>query len=226
VGKALAQILYSHDAKVYVAARSEEKTTKAINEIKSNCPQSKGELVFLHLDLGDLTTIKKSADEFLSKENRLDVLWNNAGVMAPPAGSKSAQGYELQIGTNNIAPFLFTKLLTPLLIKTAKTAPKGSVRVVWVSSIIAELLSPKNGIEMDNLDYKTDKQVLHKYGVSKAGNWYHATEFAKLYRADGITSVVSLITSHKCIRMADDVSRHSIPAISEQIYSAIFRAGK
>jgi retinol dehydrogenase 12 len=140
-------------------------------------------------------------------------LWNNAGVMVPPAGSKTADGYELQLGTNNVAPFLFTKLLTSLLVKTAKSAPKGSVRVVWVSSSAAEFLSPKNGIEMDNLDYKKDKADWHKYGVSKAGNWYHATEFAKLHKADGITSVVSLIACYECIQMADDVSRNSIPAI-------------
>lgn len=172
--------------------RSEEKAIKAIDDIKSKCPSSKGELVFLHLDLGDLTTIKKSAQEFLSKESKLDVLWNNAGVMVPPAGSKTAQGYELQLGTNNVAPFLFTKLLTPILIETAKTAPKGSVRVIWVSSSAAEAISPKNGIDMDNLDYKKDKPNWHKYGVSKAGNWYHATEFAKRYKADGIISVVSI----------------------------------
>jgi len=206
--------------------RNEEKATKAIIDIKSKCPQSKGELVFLHLDLGDLTTIKKSAEEFLSKEDKLDILWNNAGVMAPPAGSKTAQGYELQIGTNNVAPFLFTKLLTPLLVKTAKSAPKGGVRVVWVSSIAAELASPKNGIEMDNLDYKKDKSDMHKYGVSKAGNWYHATEFAKLHKADGITSVVSLTACHEYIQIADDAARRSILAISEQNCCAIFRACK
>jgi NAD(P)-dependent dehydrogenase (short-subunit alcohol dehydrogenase family) len=131
VGKELAQILYSHDAKVYIAVRSEEKATQAINDIKANFPHSEGELVFLHLDLGDLTTIKKSAEEFLGKETKLDALWNNAGVMVPPQGSKTKQGYELQLGTNNVAPFLLTKLLTPVLIKTAKTAPANSVRVIW-----------------------------------------------------------------------------------------------
>jgi len=90
--------------------------------------------------------------------------------MVPSEGSKTVQGYELQLGTNNVAPFLFTSLLTPLLVKTAKTAPKGSVRVIWVSSTVAELMSPKNGVEMDNLDYKKDKPVWHKYGVSKASN--------------------------------------------------------
>lgn len=52
---------------------------------------------YLSLDLDDLGTIKMSADEFLSKEERLDVLWNNAGVMVPPAGSKTKQvGHSLQ----------------------------------------------------------------------------------------------------------------------------------
>ncbi len=191
VGKDLAQILYSKDAKVYIAVRSEAKATKVIAQIKENFPQSKGELAFLHLDLGDLTTIKKSAEDFLAKEDRLDVLWNNAGVMVPPQGSKTTQGYELQLGTNNVAPFLFTKLLTPILVKTAKSAPAASVRVVWVSSSAAEL-SPKNGIDMDNLDYKKDAMAWTKYAVSKAGNYYHATEFAKQHKADGIISVVSL----------------------------------
>lgn len=189
VGKELAQILYSHNAKVYVAARSEERATKAIESIKTAFPESKGELIYLHLDLDDLTTIKKSADEFLSKETKLDVLWNNAGVMAPPQGSKTKQGYELQLGTNNVAPFLFTKFLTPILASTAKASPPGSVRVVWVSSAVAEAMSPKNGVEMGNLDYKTDKSTWTKYATSKAGNVLHSKEYAKRHQGDGIISV-------------------------------------
>ena len=123
IGKDLARILYEHNAKVYIAARSEEKTSGAIKEIQSAHPNSRGTLIYLHLDLNDLTTIKASATEFMSKEQRLDIIWNNAGVMVPPAGSKTAQGYELQLGTNNVAPFLFTKLLTPLLVETAKQFP-------------------------------------------------------------------------------------------------------
>lgn len=110
----------------------------------------------------------------------------------PPQGSKSAQGYELQLGTNCLAPWLFTKLLTPLMIETAKTAAKGDVRVVWLASSIAELRSPKGGVDMDNLDYKKDQLAWTKYGVSKAGNFLYAVEFAKLYKQDGIISVVSV----------------------------------
>ncbi|KAH6717446.1 hypothetical protein BKA61DRAFT_323180 [Leptodontidium sp. MPI-SDFR-AT-0119] len=189
VGKELAQILYSHNAKVYVAARSSEKASKAIESIKAAFPNSKGEIEYLHLDLDDLSTIKASADEFLSKETKLDVLWNNAGVMIPPQGSKTKQGYELQLGTNNVAPFLFTKLLTPILKSTAKVNPPGTTRVVWVSSSAAEGFSPKGGIDLTNLDYKKDQTAWHKYGVSKAGNLYHAKEFAKRYEDDGIISV-------------------------------------
>lgn len=149
-------------------------------------------MIFLKLDLDDLTTIKASAEEFLRKEKRLDVLWNNAGVMVPPQGSKTKQGYELQLGTNNVAPFLFTKLLIPVLSKTAKDAPAGSVRVVWVSSSAAGNTSPKGGVDMSNLDYKKDQGVWYKYGMSKAGNILQATEFAKRYRNDGINSTVSL----------------------------------
>lgn len=188
VGKELAQILYSHNAKVYAAARSPEKVEKAISSIKSAFPTSKGELVFLKLDLDDLTTIKASAEEFLAKEDTLDVLWNNAGVMIPPQGSKTKQGYELQLGTNCVAPFLFTKFLTPTLIKTAKLKPPGTVRVVWVSSSVAETLSPKGGIDMANLDYKKNQLAWRKYAVSKAGNLYHAKEFARRFGGEGVIS--------------------------------------
>jgi retinol dehydrogenase-12 len=147
-------------------------------------------LVFLHLDLSDLTTIKASAESFLSKENKLHVLFNNAGVMMPPQGSKSAQGYELQLGVNNIGPFMFTKLLTPILVSTAKAEPPNTVRVIWVSSSATEFFSPKSaGVPLDNLDYHNDKSATYKYGVSKAGNYLHAVEFSKQYKADGVISI-------------------------------------
>lgn len=148
--------------------------------------------MYLHLDLDDLTTIKTSAEEFLSKEEKLNVLWNNAGVMFPPQGSKTKQSYELQLGTNCVAPFLFTKLLTPVLISTARLEPPGTVRVVWISSSAAEGFSPKYGVDIGNLEYKSDKSAAHKYGVSKAGNVLHAKEFARRFGGDGVISVVRI----------------------------------
>lgn len=113
--------------------------------------------------------------------------------MVPPQGSRTKQGYELQLGTNNIAPWLFTQLLLPILQKTAKQTEPGNVRVVWVSSSMAEASSPKGGIDVGNLNYQVDKAAWFKYGMSKAGNILHAKEFAKLHSKDGIISVVSFI---------------------------------
>lgn len=190
LGKEVSQILYSRNAKVYVAARSEDKAKDAIKSIQTEFPSSKGELVYLHLDLADLTTIKASADEFLSKETKLHVLFNNAGVMTPPQGSKTAQGYELQLGTNNIGHFFFTKLLTPTLVATAKSEPANTVRVIWVSSSAAELISHSpGGVDMNNLDYHNDKSTNLKYGISKAGNFLQGTEFARRYGDEGVVSV-------------------------------------
>ncbi|KAI0881984.1 short-chain dehydrogenase [Annulohypoxylon maeteangense] len=190
IGKEVARVLFSKNAAVWVAARNEEKGRDAIRSIREAHPLSTGRLEFLLLDLSDLSTIKKSAESFLAKETQLHVLYNNAGVMMPPQGSKTAQGYELQLGTNCLGHFLFTKLLTPTLVATAKASPKGSVRVIWVSSSAAELLCPVGeGIDMDNLDNTHDIFYAYRYGVSKAGNVYQSTEYARRHREDGIVSL-------------------------------------
>jgi retinol dehydrogenase-12 len=224
VGKELARILYSRNGTVYVAARSVDKASAAIAWIQQSHPDSQGTLHFLKLDLNDLEGIKPSAEEFLSKEKRLDVLFNNAGVMVPPKGSTTKQGYELQLGTNCVAPFLFTKLLTPLIVQTAKTSPAGEVRVVWVSSGAVEIGAPKGGLDVQNLDYKVDKASWEKYSISKGGNILHAVEYARRYREEGIISIVSLPCSldrkvHSFQR-TDASNSRSTPEIFEAISSA------
>ena len=107
----------------------------------------------------------------------------------PPQGSKTVQGYELQLGTNNIGHFLFTKLLRPILAKTASTAPPNSVRVIWVSSMAAQV-APKPAINFENMDYKKDEVAWTKYCRSKAGNVVQAAEFARLTKEEGIVSMV------------------------------------
>ncbi|KAL7948111.1 NAD(P)-binding protein [Trichoderma barbatum] len=193
VGKELAQILYSKKATVYVAARSQAKATEAIQDIRSAFPASTGRLEFLALDLSDLEAVAKSAKEFITRESKLDVLFNNAGVMHPPQGSKTKQGYELQLGVNNLGHLLFTELLTPLLAQTAASYPASlpnSVRVVWVSSLYSEMGSPKGGFDPENMGYtKKEQSTYYKYSVSKAGVYYQAAEYAKRYKNKGIISL-------------------------------------
>lgn len=105
---------------------------------------------------------------------------------------KAAQGYELQLGTNSVGSFLLTKLLHPILAQTTETAPASSVRVVWVSSNSAEIPSPQNGIDMSNLDYHVDKSAATKSSISKAGNIFHSSEFARRYCHEGMI-IVSLM---------------------------------
>lgn len=195
VGKELARILYSANGTVHLACRTESKANDAIADIKTQAPDSKGEISFLHLDLGDLATIKPATEAFAAKHDRLDVLFNNAGVMVPPQGSKTAQGYEMQLGTNCLGHFAFTQLLTPILKQTAAREPKGSVRVVWVSSIAAELCAVGGGFKMELLDkegknYAKPQEPMVKYGVSKVGNYLHSVEYARRHKDDGIVSVV------------------------------------
>jgi NAD(P)-dependent dehydrogenase (short-subunit alcohol dehydrogenase family) len=190
VGRELANILYQRNGTVYIAARSEAKTTAVIQNIKNNHPTSRGKLAYISLKLDDLATIKSSADDFLSKEARLDVLFNNAGVMIPPQGSKTVQGYELQLGVNCLGPWLFTHFLRGVLATTAKTAPKASVRVVWVSSDAVGFAPKTSPIDFDNMDYHKEETAWMKYGRSKCGMVLHGKEFARRTASDGIISVV------------------------------------
>lgn len=109
VGLGLATILYPENAKVYIAARSKVKSLKAIEQIRGANPGSMGRVEYLYLDLADLTKIKASAAEFLAKESRSDVLFNNAGVLLRQNTelTRTAQGYESHLGIDNVGTFLF-----------------------------------------------------------------------------------------------------------------------
>lgn len=189
VGHELVRILYSKHATIYSAGRSKDKALESIKAIKGAYPDSNGKLYFLSVDLSDLSTIKKAAEVFMSKETRLDVLTNNAGVMIPPRGSRDAQGYELQIGTNCLGPFLFTSFLIPVLKETAASSPPGTVRITWAASSATEL-APKGGVQFGpDGAVKIHDSPQKDYCQSKAGNVYLAFETAQRYGGDGIVSV-------------------------------------
>ncbi|KAF4448035.1 hypothetical protein F53441_8510 [Fusarium austroafricanum] len=187
VGKEIAKIVYSKNARVYMFARTATKNEKACAEIKAAFPESLGELICIPLDLADLESVKAAAANFLGREDKLHVLFNNAGVGFPEYGSKTKQGYELQLGVNCLGSFAFTQELTPTLVATAKSSPRGSVRVVWASSTAAFWTSTKKYIE--RVKATSEQSLFQQYAISKLGNYYHATEYAARYRDDGIISV-------------------------------------
>jgi retinol dehydrogenase-12 len=92
VGYELAKILYSAGGSVYIAARSTSRCQGAIDKIKTETHgvsgKARGRLESMVIDLADLATVKPAVEQFMKQETRLDVLFHNAAVMTPPAGSK------------------------------------------------------------------------------------------------------------------------------------------
>ncbi|KAK5737956.1 short-chain alcohol dehydrogenase [Elasticomyces elasticus] len=189
LNKELAEILYQRNGTVYIAGRLESKAEAAIAEIKSAHPSSDGRLEFLPLNLANLSTIKASAENFLRKEARLDVLTNSGNILRPPNGPlKTPQGHELQMGNNCLGPYLFTHYLTPLLQKTAASSPQGSVRVTWSANIWTEI-SPTGGVMFGEDGAPKVHGIGHDdYAQSKAANVLLSRQYQALHLADGIVS--------------------------------------
>ena len=125
LGFASARVLAGRGASVLLACRDLEKGRRAIAAIRAETPAADVRLI--RLDLASLASIRAAAAEVLATCTRLDVLMNNAGVMAVPF-ARTADGFEMQFGTNHLGHFALTTHLLPLL----KAAP-GS-RIVTVSS--------------------------------------------------------------------------------------------
>ncbi|KAG6841989.1 hypothetical protein C0991_004480 [Blastosporella zonata] len=130
IGKETARILLQRNANVYIACRSPSSAQEVIQELKELTGK---EAKFLHLDLGDLASVKAAAEDFLNKEKRLHVLYNNAGLMFCSMDFE-INGYDAQIHTNVIGHFLLTKLLLPVLLSTAKADQTFKPRIVTVAS--------------------------------------------------------------------------------------------
>ncbi|KAF2105324.1 hypothetical protein BDV96DRAFT_655737 [Lophiotrema nucula] len=201
-GFELAKAVYNLNGRIYIAGRSQDRVEAAIDKIKSspaaphpNVETGKGSLHFLYLDLEDMPTVKSAADEFMGKEERLDVIWHNAGIMGVPDGSKTKQGFETHIGVNAFAPWLFQHFLTPLCLRTAARSEVQpfSTRVIWVSSAGHRGSPQPDGVNWDDVAMHDKKGfmsgVMVKYGQSKAMNVMHAHEFARRYGEKGLLSV-------------------------------------
>ncbi|KAG9622101.1 oxidoreductase, partial [Aureobasidium melanogenum] len=158
------QFAKHNPSQIYLAARTESKARSAIEDIKSQVPDAKVE--FLSLDLSDFDSVKAAADSFKQKEQRLDILLNNAGIMSVPY-STTKQGYEIQFGTNHMGHALLTKLLMPVLLKTAED-PKADVRVVSLSSE-GHQLARGCGILYDQAAAET-YGTWSRYGSAKLAN--------------------------------------------------------
>ncbi|EGO03075.1 hypothetical protein SERLA73DRAFT_176596 [Serpula lacrymans var. lacrymans S7.3] len=187
IGKQTVAVLLSKGAKVYVAARSEAKAKQAIKELQEARPETKkGQVEYITLDLSEAKKAKAAAIDFKQRESRLHLLFNNAGIMGVPKGSKSPDGYELQWATNVFGPFVFTHHLLPVLKATAADSPPGTVRIINTSSSGAGQ-APKKGepIPLDDPTVGAGANPASPsacYGHGKLGDILWTRELAKRHK--------------------------------------------
>ena len=172
IGYETALDLYRKGATVFVASRNEEKATRAIADMKSE--GGDGRLVYVHLDLSSLRSVRACAEEVLRKAPRLDFLVNNAGVMIPPP-AKTEDGFELQFGVNFVGHYALTGHLFELLAATP------GARVVTLSS----LAHRGAGIDFDNFRGEKGYVKWREYGQSKLADLVFALEFDRRLRNGG-----------------------------------------
>lgn len=183
--------LVRQGAKVYLAARSEEKANDAIERLeKEGLGPNAGEIVWLKFDLTDPTKAKQAAEWVLGREERLDILVNNAGKIMSPYG-KTADGLSDSMVINHISPFLFTRTLLPLLESTARQ-PGSDVRIVNVASMAHRWISkPRyNSLKALNSDFShTWKPQATLYAYTKLANVLWTNQLQKRFDSDGIPIV-------------------------------------
>ncbi|KAH8430538.1 uncharacterized protein LDX57_008202 [Aspergillus melleus] len=169
------QLSQHNPARIYLAARSSAKAEKAIADLKQSNPAYTN-ISILELDLASFTSIKSAASTFLSREPRLDILINNAGIMMTPEGL-TADGYEIQFGTNVLGPALFTQLLLPTLRATAELNPQ--TRMVMLSSA-AHARAPSDVYNFDELRTTApNRHTTERYTTSKLANLHYARALAE-----------------------------------------------
>lgn len=182
LGLETARALAEKGATVVLAVRNLEKGRAAIERITERRPGARVSLQ--SLDLTSLDSVRRAASEIGAAHPRIDLLVNNAGVMYTPQ-SRTADGFELQLGTNHLAHFALTGLLLPRLLEA-----KGS-RVVSVSSIGHRIRSE---IDLDDLAFEKGYSRVAAYGRSKLANLLFTYELQR--RLTGAGAKTSALAAH------------------------------
>lgn len=162
-----------------MAARDPSKAASAIDIIQTLHPSVK--VTHLLLDLTSIASIKSCAADLTRRSDRLDILINNAGVMALPY-SKTSSGHEIQLGTNHLGHAALTKLLLPTLLSTAEES-SSDVRIVNLSSLgqfFSYMLPFSKGLVLD-ANAARNIPTFARYGSAKLANLLHARGLAERY---------------------------------------------
>ena len=173
IGYEAARVLARKGAQVWLAARTQSNNQRAYDEILRETPNA--QLHSHQLDLGNLASVDAFVEDFNATRQPLDLLINNAGVMALP-NARTVDGFEIQLGINHLGHFALTGLLLPAIL----AAPAG--RVVTVSS------GMHTGGTMDFADLNWEKGSYNKrdaYRRSKLANLLFAFELQRRFQHAG-----------------------------------------
>lgn len=180
-------------AEVIIAARNPERGAEAIKRIREAVPDAK--LQFESVDLANLSSVRGLAERLNQRLPRLDVLINNAAIMAPPERGTSADGFELQLATNYLGHFALTGLLVPLLRQS------DDPRVVSLSSIAAT----RGAVNFDDLQAEQKYDPYAAYAQSKLAilQW----SFALQRRSDAQKWGIRSIAAHPGVAVTELIAR-------------------
>ncbi len=181
IGFEAAKELAAKGALTVLACRNLIKGEEAARAIRAATPDASLEL--LALNLADLSSVRAFVDDYLARHDRLDLLINNAGVMALPY-RQTADGFEMQFGTNHLGHFALTGLLLPTLLATS-----GS-RIVTVSSTAHRM----GTMRFDDLNWEQDYSKWQAYGMSKLANLLFTYELQR--KLDAVGSETIAVACH------------------------------
>jgi NAD(P)-dependent dehydrogenase (short-subunit alcohol dehydrogenase family) len=180
LGLETSRALASAGANVTLAVRNLEQGHAAIAEWHSAYPSASVKV--MHLDLAGLATVAKFAADWRSKGVQLDILINNAAIMANPL-TRTSQGWESQFATNHVGHFALTIALLPSLLKAG--AATGDARIVCLSSTGHKICS----VDFDDIHFeRRDYNKWKAYGQAKSANAMFALGLHLKYGGQGITA--------------------------------------
>jgi NAD(P)-dependent dehydrogenase (short-subunit alcohol dehydrogenase family) len=179
IGYETARVLANKKATVIIAVRNLEKGNAAANQIRARHENTNVKV--MALDLTNLKSVNDFATDFKNDYKRLDLLINNAGVMFPPY-SKTADGFEIQLGTNHLGHFALTRHLLDLLMSTE------SSRIVNLSSTAHKW----GNINFEDIHWEKRKyKTRQAYYDSKIANLYFTYEMARKLNNNNYPMVVA-----------------------------------
>ena len=176
LGLQTALVLADKGAHVVMAARNQAKATAAVEQIRAQAPEASVEVV--ELDLASQASVKRAAGQIVGTHERVDVLVNNAGLMATPQ-RRTEDGYEMQLGVNHLGHWTLTALLMPALL----AAP--AARVVTVTSTAHHIGMP---LDPANPHLNNRYGPWRAYGQSKLANYHFALGLQRRFEGAGVSA--------------------------------------